>query len=376
MKEGRGTLVGLLNKKGVTMGRTWFVVYSGGRRNLNVMKLIKAGRLVYVDLQGRKLSSRNPKSIRKVITDTAPGHTGFTTRRNLGGGLDTHLGVRHRHRPRSRSRADDPTGEKRFGPTPTTRCPAHALQACRIQGQGGVPMALYNNKGIHPLACHQRARYGYDLAVNPRRTALTSSFTGYANYMRPSASCEGRRGDEEVRQHHGGVGPEGDEAEKLRGAGRAARDPLVAQSQGQLGDHRDRAHLEALARQAGRHDGGEGGRHHRRPGEDPAAGRHQHHRDGKGSGSTRSWTARRATSTSNPEAPKQTYEKVTGKQVNMISQSWDGKRVYITSSLLANWDKGGATTSSSCAASRGTARSSRRSSRSTSPRRSSAARTT
>ena len=43
-----------------------------------------------------------------------------------------------------------------------------------------------------------------------------------------------------------------------------------------------------------------------------------------------------------PEHPKQTYEKVTGKQVNMISQSWDGKRVYISSSLLAKWDKGGA----------------------------------
>jgi len=26
----------------------------------------------------------------------------------------------------------------------------------------------------------------------------------------------------------------------------------------------------------------------------------------------------------------------------MISQSWDGRRVYITSSLLANWDKVGA----------------------------------
>jgi methanethiol oxidase len=26
----------------------------------------------------------------------------------------------------------------------------------------------------------------------------------------------------------------------------------------------------------------------------------------------------------------------------MISQSWDGRRLYITSSLLANWDKGGA----------------------------------
>lgn len=45
---------------------------------------------------------------------------------------------------------------------------------------------------------------------------------------------------------------------------------------------------------------------------------------------------------SNPEAPKQTYAKQTGKQANMVSQSWDGKRIYITSSLLANWDKKGA----------------------------------
>jgi methanethiol oxidase len=43
----------------------------------------------------------------------------------------------------------------------------------------------------------------------------------------------------------------------------------------------------------------------------------------------------------NPEAPKETYSKQTGRQVNMVSQSWDGKRVYITSSLLANWDKAG-----------------------------------
>jgi selenium-binding protein 1 len=43
-----------------------------------------------------------------------------------------------------------------------------------------------------------------------------------------------------------------------------------------------------------------------------------------------------------PAAPKQIYEKVTGKQVNMVSQSWDGKRVYVTSSLLENWDKPGA----------------------------------
>jgi selenium-binding protein 1 len=44
---------------------------------------------------------------------------------------------------------------------------------------------------------------------------------------------------------------------------------------------------------------------------------------------------------SNPEAPRETYSKVTGTQVNMVSQSWDGRRVYITSSLLAHWDKSG-----------------------------------
>ncbi len=44
---------------------------------------------------------------------------------------------------------------------------------------------------------------------------------------------------------------------------------------------------------------------------------------------------------SNPDAAKQIYEKQIGKQVNMISQSWDGSRVYFTSSLLANWDKPG-----------------------------------
>jgi selenium-binding protein 1 len=42
-----------------------------------------------------------------------------------------------------------------------------------------------------------------------------------------------------------------------------------------------------------------------------------------------------------PEHPKETYQKHTGRQVNMVSQSWDGKRVYITSSLLSKWDKSG-----------------------------------
>jgi len=45
---------------------------------------------------------------------------------------------------------------------------------------------------------------------------------------------------------------------------------------------------------------------------------------------------------SDAQEPKQIYEKQIGKQVNMVSQSWDGKRLYLTSSLLAKWDKAGA----------------------------------
>jgi selenium-binding protein 1 len=44
---------------------------------------------------------------------------------------------------------------------------------------------------------------------------------------------------------------------------------------------------------------------------------------------------------SNPQQPKQIYEQQIGKQLNMVSQSWDGKRLYFTSSLLARWDKTG-----------------------------------
>ncbi len=44
---------------------------------------------------------------------------------------------------------------------------------------------------------------------------------------------------------------------------------------------------------------------------------------------------------SNPFAPEQIYERVIGRQLNMVSQSWDGQRLYFTSSVLANWDKQG-----------------------------------
>ena len=40
----------------------------------------------------------------------------------------------------------------------------------------------------------------------------------------------------------------------------------------------------------------------------------------------------------NPRKARQIHERKIGAQVNMVSQSWDGKRLYFTSSLLANWD--------------------------------------
>ncbi|HEY4282248.1 MAG TPA: selenium-binding protein SBP56-related protein [Chthoniobacterales bacterium] len=42
-----------------------------------------------------------------------------------------------------------------------------------------------------------------------------------------------------------------------------------------------------------------------------------------------------------PHKPKQIYEQEIGHQLNMVSQSWDGKRLYFTTSLLARWDKTG-----------------------------------
>jgi len=49
----------------------------------------------------------------------------------------------------------------------------------------------------------------------------------------------------------------------------------------------------------------------------------------------------RAFDISDPFHPLQIYEKQIGSQVNMVSSSWDNKRLYFTSSLLSRWDKKG-----------------------------------
>ena len=226
-----------------------------------------------------------------------------------------------------------------------------ALSNTKDKG-GRTGMALYNNKGqfIASYAMPTEGGgdgYGYDLAVNPKKNALlTSSFTGYANYMRPLGELIK---DGEAMKKFGSTMALWDlKAMKPKKIFSVPGAPL--EIRWSLNPKDDWAITAAaltsklwLVKQDGKGEwiakevGAIGD-----PAKTPLPVDISITRDGKGlwvntfmDGKTRYFDL------ANPEAPKQTYEKITGKQVNMVSQSWDGTRLYITSSLLANWDKGG-----------------------------------
>ncbi len=220
--------------------------------------------------------------------------------------------------------------------------------------KGGVTgMGLYNNKGEFIASYAMPVTdggdgYGYDLAVNPKKNVLlTSSFTGYANYMRPLGELIN---DKEAMKRFGNSMAVWDlKAMQPKKVFNVPGAPLEIRWSLNPGDNwaitaaaltsklwlvKQDAKGEWQAKEVGTIGD---------PAKIPLPVDISITRNGKGlwvntfmDGKTRYFDL------SNPEAPKQTYEKVTGKQVNMISQSWDGKRIYITSSLLANWDKGGA----------------------------------
>jgi selenium-binding protein 1 len=219
---------------------------------------------------------------------------------------------------------------------------------------GGVTgMALYNNKGDYvqkydmPTA-NGGDGYGYDIGINPAKNALlTSSFTGWNNYMMDLGKLVK---DPEAMKHFGNTmvmwnlksmkpekvfsvpgAPleirwslkEGDDwaitatalTSKLWLVKRDAKGEWQAKDVATIGD----------------------------PAKIPLPVDISIAADGKAlwvntfmDGMTHYFDL------TNPESPKETYATHTGSQVNMVSQSWDGKRVYITSSLLGNWDKKGA----------------------------------
>jgi selenium-binding protein 1 len=226
-----------------------------------------------------------------------------------------------------------------------------ALSNTRDKG-GVTGMALYNNTGdfiaSYPMPTDGGGDgYGYDLAVNPKKNVLlTSSFTGYTNYMRPLGElikdAEGmkRFGNTMAVWNLKTMKPT--KVFSVPGAPLEIRWSLKPGDNWAITAAALTSKLWLVKEDKGEWQAKEvatiGD-----PAKIPLPVDISITRDGKGlwvntfmDGTTRYFDL------SNPEAPKQTYAKVTGKQVNMISQSWDGKRVYITSSLLANWDKGGA----------------------------------
>ena len=220
--------------------------------------------------------------------------------------------------------------------------------------KGGVTgMAVYSNKGDfvakYDLPVDKGGDgYGYDLAVNPSKNVLlTSSFTGYANYMRPLGELIK---DGDAMKKFGNTMVVWDlKAMKPTKVLAVPGAPLEIRWSLKPGDNwaitataltsklwlvKQDAKGEWNAKEVGTIGD---------PAKIPLPVDISITANGKGlwvntfmDGTTRYFDI------TNPEAPKQTYAKATGKQVNMVSQSWDGKRVYLTSSLLENWDKGGA----------------------------------
>jgi len=314
----------------------------------------------------------NPKSKRygQVIAKASVGqrgeahHMGFTEdRRQLwAGGLDS-------NRIYVFDVASDPAkpklvktianlGDKTgwLGPHTFYAMPGRMLigNLSNTKDRGGVTgLAVYNNRGDF-VASYPMPRadggdgYGYDIAINPRRNALlTSSFAGYRNYMRPLGELVN---DADAMKNFGNTmvvwnlksmepkqvlsvpgGPleirwslaPGDEW-AVTASALTSKIWLIRPTQDGKWEAKDVATI------------GD-------PAKIPLPVDISIRADGKGlwvntfmDGKTRYFDL------TNPEAPRQTYEKVTGKQVNMVSQSWDGKRVYVSSSLLSRWDKGGA----------------------------------
>jgi len=220
-------------------------------------------------------------------------------------------------------------------------------------GGGVTGMALYNNQGkliaTYPMPTEGGGDgYGYDIAINPQKNVLlTSSFAGKKNYMMNLGKLVK---DAEAMKHFGNTMVLWDlKAMKPTKIFSVPGAPLEIRWSLNQGDNwavtasaltsklwliKQDAKGEWQAQSVA--DIGD-------PSKIPLPVDISIRADGKGlwvntfmDGKTHYFDL------SNPEKPVQTYEKVTGKQVNMISQSWDGERVYIASSLLANWDKTGA----------------------------------
>ena len=219
---------------------------------------------------------------------------------------------------------------------------------------GETGIAIYNNEGAmigkHDMPTGmvngvKADGYGYDLGINPQQNVLlTSSFTGWNNYMMDLGKMVK---DPEAMKRFGNTMAIWDlKTMKPLKVFDVPGTPLEIRWSLNKGDNwavtatalTSKLHVIKQDNKGEwqTHDVGTIGN----PADIPLPVDISITRDGKGlwvntfmDGMTRFWDF------SNPMKPKEVYTKKMGSQVNMVSQSWDGKRVYHTTSLLANWDK-------------------------------------
>ena len=294
-------------------------------------------------------------------------HMGFTDDRKYlwAGGLDNSkiyvfdVGT-HPSQPKLVKTIDDLTAKTGYvGPHTFYALPGRMLIGALSNAatkDGVTGMAVYNNKGdfvakydlptstIHGV---KGDGYGYDIAVNPAKNALlTSSFTGWNNYMRDLGDLIK---DPEAMKHFGNTmvmwNLKTMQPEKIFAVPGAPLEIRWALPEGknwaitataltsQLWLVKRDAHGAWTAKDVAAIGD---------PAKVPLPVDISITADAKGlwvntfmDGTTHYFDI------SDPEHPKETYSKRTGSQANMVSQSWDGRRVYITSSLLSKWDKKG-----------------------------------
>ena len=316
----------------------------------------------------------NPKSktYGKVVHKVSVGtrgeahHMGFTDDRRFlwAGGLNDSkiyvfdVGSNPANPKLVRTISDLPTKSGYVGPHTFYAMPGRMLigTLSNVKDGGVTGIAVYNNKGDYvakydipttKIGDVQGDGYGYDIAINPNKNVmLTSSFSGRENYMRDIGSLIK---DEAAMKKFGNTMVLWDaKAMQPRQIFSVPGAPLEIRWSLRPGDNWAitasalTSKLWLVKQEGGKWVAKEVGTIGD-PSKIPLPVDISITADGKGlwvntfmDGMTRYFDL------SNPEAPKQTYEKNTGRQVNMISQSWDGKRVYITSSLLERWDKSGA----------------------------------
>lgn len=318
----------------------------------------------------------NPKSktYGKVINSLSVGgrneahHIGLTDDRRFvwGGGLDSnHIFIFDVHtdpaKPKLVKTIKDFTEKSGgiVGPHTFYAAPGRMIITglSNNKDHGGVTAhVIYNNKGEFVKTVHMPTTeiggvkgdgYNYDVAINPKKNVmLSTSFTGWNNYMMDLGKMVK---DPEAMKHFGNTSVMWDyKTMKPLKVFSTPGAPLEARWSWNKGDNWA-VTTTALTSNIWLYEQdkkGEWQAHNvgtiGNPADIPLPVDISIAADGKSmwintfmDGTTRFWDF------SDRMKPKEVFKQKIGSQVNMVSQSYDGKRVYFTTSLLGNWDKKG-----------------------------------